>query len=733
MMDFDLSEAKYKPLRAFQMHGAGLHGITGNQVTGDCPFCNKDGHFFVNWEKLLWDCKVCGESGNRQTFLEKVNARNLKSITVAQKDSLAEDRGLPTEAFDWVELGHHRGQYTIAVRDTQGKLTDLRLYKIGGKVMSTAGSKANLFGLKEMVKGSIGSTVYICEGEWDTVSMQWLLKAAGKAGAAICSPGAGTFKPEWVDFFQGKDIVVAYDNDAAGMKGELTVQDRLAGKVRSMRFVHWPQGAPIGYDLRDFITKKGVLKRTPKRCYNMLIQLLKTKPRTEGVGATTEILDNRTTPEIDPSVTIEDVFRGFEELLHRPNRMAIEAAIIAMLAGVYRTDPIWLFLVAPPSSGKTAILNSLKYLAAPSDDRALFVSHVTTHSLISGMETKRGDPSIFAQLNGTDRTLVIKDFTPVLSMRPQDKEDIYGQFRDGYDGYTSKMFGNGIKREYNDLRFSCIAAVTEAIYDESSNFASLGERFGKLNMSNGDDLVYARTAMTKAMASRDEFKVMEDKVARLMYSCVKNLMKKAEESEKRLPKLNDELQKAIMGVSLYVAAMRGVVSRDKYKRDYIKSAPSSDMGIRNLKMLAAIAALRAVVYGKDEATIEDLPLIRKIALDTINQRDEELLRNIYLLSQKKDDHPNMAEAKEGSRYTPYTVKCVMEDLVMLNILERKKEGRRFSYELSSRMSEIIKEAKIYDDPVLLKRQNPKIRLGRSRTGEGKFSGKKKLLIRRRRN
>lgn len=728
MGDFDITDPKYKPLRAFTMHGAALHSLSGTQAVGDCPFCSREGHFFVNWEKLLWDCKVCGEKGNRQTFLDKVLERNKKEITKAHRESLAEDRGLPTQALDWVELGFYKGQYTIAVRGYDGKLEDIRVYKIGSKAMSTAGSKAGIFGLKEMLADKT-VPVWICEGEWDTVAMQWLLSASRQPGRAVCSPGAGTFKPDWAEFFLRRNVTVAYDHDPAGLKGELIVLDRLARKAKTMQFVHWPTGNPSGYDLRDFITKKGVIRKTPKTCYKLLTGLVKAKPRSEVVGATAEVALHQKELEIDPSVGLEDVFKAYEDLLHEPNRMGIELTVITMLAATYKTDRIWAFLVAPPSSGKTAILNGLKYLSIPNDDRALFVSHITTHSLISGMETKRGDPSIFAQLNGTATALVIKDFTGVLAMRSQDKEDVYGQFRDGYDGYTSKTFGNGIKREYNELKFNCIAAVTEAIYDESANFQALGERFCKLNIGRGNDLEYGRAAIVKSMVQRDDFLANEDNAARLMYSCVKNLIRRAEDTGCRLPRLNAELQKAITGISLYVAAMRGVVSRDKYRRDYIKSAPSADMGIRNAKMLCAIAAVRAAMYGRDEATLEDLPLIRKIALDTINQRDEEILREIYLSGKESADGTVKSLISEKSRYTPYTVRCVMEDLLMLDILRKKKEGRYHSYQVSPRMLQIIEEARLYRDPSEENRENPKVRLRRSKAGEGKFSSEKQIKMR----
>jgi len=340
------------------------------------------------------------------------------------------------------------------------------------------------------------------------------------------------------------------------------------------------------------------------------------------------------------------------------------------------------------------------------------------------METKRGDPSVFAQLNGNKMAFFIKDFTTVVSMRDSDKEDIYAQLRDAYDGYTAKSFGNGVKREYNSLKFSLIAGVTELIYDESVNFQALGERFGKLNIGRGNDSEFSRDAICKSITTRDSFLEMEDRCAKTVYSCVKNLIKRGEEAEFKLPKISDELRDAIIGISLYVSAMRGCVSRDKYKRDYIKSAPYSETGIRFAKMLAAIAAVRAFIYKRDEATLEDLPLLRKIALDTINQRDEELLRKIYLINKQGLKTPLKKHILEESRYTPYTVRCVIEDLCMLRILERKQLGRKYIYTISKHMLDIIEESKIYCDNIALTRENPKIHFKRSPTGMGKFSARR---------
>jgi predicted transcriptional regulator len=149
-------------------------------------------------------------------------------------------------------------------------------------------------------------------------------------------------------------------------------------------------------------------------------------------------------------------------------------------------------------------------------------------------------------------------------------------------------------------------------------------------------------------------------------------------------------------------------------------------------MLASIAAVRAFIYRREEATLEDLPLLKKIALDTINQRDEELLRKIYLMNKQGLVTPFQKNILEESRYTPYTVRCVLEDLCLLKIVIRKKVGRKHLYDVSTQMKEIIEEAKLYNDSEALVRENPKIIYTRGKTGEGR-SSRVRLKLKRKEN
>ena len=72
------SEAKV--ISAFRHHGVTLSG-SGAQLKGTCPFCQKEGHFYVATATGQWDCKRCGLSGNVYNFLNEWHKVWLEATT----------------------------------------------------------------------------------------------------------------------------------------------------------------------------------------------------------------------------------------------------------------------------------------------------------------------------------------------------------------------------------------------------------------------------------------------------------------------------------------------------------------------------------------------------------------------------------------------------------------------------------------------------------------------------
>ena len=232
-------------LRGFTKHGVRFNPeLAGNQGVADCPFCGKEGKFYANSENRLWDCKRCGRKGNFGAFLQETFVcRYATGISDKVFRKWADYRRLPIESFSRISqyLGSDENRLVFPIYDHNRKIIDLRIAEQNKKVFSTPTVKTGLFGLFQLLLNSDKSDpVYICEGEWDAIAMNWLLWKAGRKGAVVGTPGANVFKTEWLPAFSGRKVVVLYDNDQAGIYGEIRVAEMLTGTATSIQHLHWP-------------------------------------------------------------------------------------------------------------------------------------------------------------------------------------------------------------------------------------------------------------------------------------------------------------------------------------------------------------------------------------------------------------------------------------------------------------------------------------------------------------
>src|SRR6266540_799922 len=162
-------------LRLYEMHGVVFTGEAENEAIGRCPFTDREDKFYVNKLTGLWDSKTLEKGGNPSTFLKLIANQYHKALTLARRRDLAIDRNLSSDTFRGWNLGWTGRQYTIPIRNANGTVTDVRLYKPRSRVISTATAETGLLGA-ERLKDNPPATVYICEGEWDAIALQWAFK-----------------------------------------------------------------------------------------------------------------------------------------------------------------------------------------------------------------------------------------------------------------------------------------------------------------------------------------------------------------------------------------------------------------------------------------------------------------------------------------------------------------------------------------------------------------------------
>ena len=194
------------------------------------------------------------------------------------RSNLAEGRSLPQEALAGVELGWNDGTVELAIRDSDGKLVDIRRWPLAKRhFLSTSGCRVGLYSSPALREWP-DAMVFVCEGEWDAIALDFLIGLTGVPAIAVAAPGAGTFKHDWALWLKGRAVVVAYDNDDAGRKGELRVRKLVRGLAAELRFLHWPDDRPDGYDVRDLVSS-WLTKGDPDGGLEELLSLVSDEPR----------------------------------------------------------------------------------------------------------------------------------------------------------------------------------------------------------------------------------------------------------------------------------------------------------------------------------------------------------------------------------------------------------------------------------------------------------------------
>lgn len=706
-----------KRLRLFSTHGVDLSSEVGDQVVGYCPFSRKDNKFYINTENLLWDSKTAGLSGNVQQFLEYRAASYQEAMTPERWTSLASDRGLPVEALKSWPFGWTGAGYSLPVTDATGTVVDIRIYSLADHIMkSTPGASVGLLGSPSIQKQP-HAPIYLCEGEWDAVAIDYNRSLAGANGVVLAVPGAGTFKDAWVKWFVGRHVYTIFDADAAGQRGELKVLEQLRSTAQSIHFVHWPPDTPNGFDARDWV-RAGLAVKKPKAAWKGLQALFRTTPKapdprsipvngTHLTGAAgpeggLTVKEVYTTAWENKTATLADVYRVFKKWLFLDSTDAIDIMLATYVSQSIDGEPIWMFLVGPPGSAKTETLNSLSLVPS-----VYMTSTLTPHSLISGASWKDGgDPSLIPRLDG--QVMVIKDFTSILSLRDTEKDEIFGILRDAFDGKCGKEFGNGVVRKY-ESRFTIMAAVTPSIYSLSSSHTALGERFLKFGV--GDNLRHKHEddIIRRAISNIDRETTMRAEMADVVQAFLAGLTAPSGPTTASpsstatstptisLPSMSEAMRTRVISLARFGARMRGSVTRDTYRNDIVTSRPSAEVGSRLGKQLAKLCQALATVHGTSSVDERDYRLVKKTVLDTIPQRTEDVLRAMLLGCAATPDHVlSMQDISTATRYPTATISRILQDLNVLDIANRTqvKKGK-FLWCVSPYISDLIVRAGLY--------------------------------------
>ena len=375
-------------------------------------------------------------------------------------------------------------------------------------------------------------------------------------------------------------------------------------------------------------------------------------------------------------------FKGLNHVLnmwfYHPDLQAIRI-VLGTIKSHYLPlgDPPWLFVVAPPGTGKT----TTSIMGSCGLPQVLTLGDVTENTFLSGfygavqpgLLEKLGDQREHGSALVTEgnAVILIKDFTTVLSMRREKRAAILSQLREIHDGEFKRSFGTGETKIWRGW-ITVIAAVTPALDRHYSIFSTLGERFLQVRWHRPD------SAEAGEWAIRQQGR--EDRIRTQLQILIKALF---QDSLKQPPSLSEAMIHRIANFSEVVALCRTHIYREGSGRRDIEYVPEPEANTRIAKGLAGIAKGIAALNHHTEVLEEDLQDVLRVGIDCIPDVRRKVIAAAIL-----DKNPNSVKATR-------TVKNrAIEELVALDVL--KGNSRKT---LTERVRSLIETAGLEADLV----------------------------------
>jgi Bifunctional DNA primase/polymerase, N-terminal len=353
------------------------------------------------------------------------------------------------------------------------------------------------------------------------------------------------------------------------------------------------------------------------------------------------------------SCSIDELFEVFERWLVLSSRAPVYAVLGAVAANLLPGDPVWLGLVAPPSSAKTEILNSVSTLPF-----VLQAATVTPAALLSGTPKKQHHATakggLLRQI-GEFGILALKDFGSILSMRPDAKAEVLAALREIYDGAWTRHLGTeGGKTLSWKGKIGLVFGATGVIDSHYSVIGAMGDRFllCRLAPEAGQFKCAIKHAGAATGRMRNE---LAEAVAKLFARPRPDPRRLSEEEFDRLNRI----------VSL-VVRLRGAIDRDRHSREMEAVYGAEGTGRLGLTLDRLLAGLDTLGVERETA----LDVVEAVAMDSVpplRRAAFEYLR----------DHPGKAETStvaQAINLPTNTVRRALEDLAAYHLVQRTSQG-----------------------------------------------------------
>ncbi len=353
------------------------------------------------------------------------------------------------------------------------------------------------------------------------------------------------------------------------------------------------------------------------------------------------------------TLALKQVTTTMKKWLLFSDMQLLDVMLATVIANRMNSDPLWLFIIGPPSSAKTELIQPLAQLSY-----VYPLSSLTPQTFASGYVG--GDGSLLTKLKRND-ILTFKDFTSVLTMHREQRGAILGQLREIYDGHYRKTFGTGEVVDWSG-KLGFIAGVTPIIDTHYSVSNMLGERFIQVRMRPVNEIQVARRAMRNNGREQD----MRAEIAAAMKQFLEDTtIPRVEGIE-----LPAAFETQLANLASFTVKARSAVVRDGRTRE-VGYVPDAEAPPRLAKQLLLLAQASPSLRAATRIGTQERRLVLRVALDCL---PADRLKVIKLLCRHRTPLSISAVARMLHLPTA-TADRVLEELECHEVVASDKAGR----------------------------------------------------------
>ena len=360
------------------------------------------------------------------------------------------------------------------------------------------------------------------------------------------------------------------------------------------------------------------------------------------IASAEEKLEQEHKPHVDPK-PLDEVVKIFREWLALKDATPVYVTLAAVAANLLKGDPVWLGLIAPPSSAKTELLNSLSLLPF-----VKVVETFTPPALLSGSSkkdrAKHATGGVLREV-GDFGILLFKDFGSLLELRQEQRADMMAALRRIYDGeYTRVVGAEGGKTLTWRGKAGAVFGGTQAYDSHHAVSGKLGDRFLLFRVETMADEQLAKCRLQTG----DNAKVMRQQLAKAAAGVFAALPDPLPERTN----MTDSEYDSLSNVIREVIRLRAGVVRDGYRREIEDVHDPEGPARLSIALQQLFAGLVLIGVPRAEAA----GLVERIAYDSAPKQRLRALRALTAEWQTTRDVAARVSLPTG------TARRVLEDL-----------------------------------------------------------------------